>query len=108
MDSSGEELRIRALFRELKSEESSRVPPLSLDGLRVQSREVQRSTRFGRLRVASVVVMLALLVISVFVLSNRRRQRPVAEQSVKTATPDRQTFPPNELAAQKIDVPERP
>ena len=107
MDSSGEELRIRALFRELKSEESSRVPPLSLDGLRVQSREVQRSTRFDRLRVATVSVMLALLVVSVFVLSNRRRQRPVAEQSVKTSTAEPQTFPTDKVVAQKI-IPAEP
>ena len=109
MDSNGEELRIRALFRELRSEESSLVPPLSRDWLLAQSRDAQRSTRFGRLRVATVSVMIALLVVSVLVLSKRRRESDVAEQSVKTSTSitERRTFPQNELVAQKT-VPAEP
>ena len=102
MDSNGEELRIRALFRELRSEESSLAPPLSCDWLRAQSRDAQRSTRFDRLRVATVSVMIALLVVSVLVLSNRRRQSDMAEQTVKISTPERQTFPKNELVLKKI------
>ena len=102
MGSNGEELRIRALFLELRSEESSLAPPLSLDWLRAQSRETQRSTGFGRLRVAAVSVMIALLVVSGLVLSNRRPQSDVAELSVKPSTPEPQTFPKNELVVEKI------
>ena len=102
MDSNGEERRIRALFRELRSEERGLAPPLSLDWLRTQSRESQPSQPFGRLRVATVSVMIALLVVSVLVLSNRRRQSDVAEQSVKFPTQELQTFPKNELVVEKI------
>src|SRR6185503_14965773 len=108
MDSNGEEQRIRALFRELKSEESSLAPPLSLDWLCAQSREAQRSTRIGRLGVATVSVMIALFVGLVLVLSNRGRQSDVAEQIVKTSTPEPQIFPKNELVVERSISEESP
>jgi hypothetical protein len=102
MDSNGEEQRIRALFRELRSDDLSQAPPLSRDWLRAQSPATQRGARFGRLRVATVSVVIALLVVSVLVLSNRRRQSEVADQRVKSSTTERQTFQKNEVVVQKI------
>jgi hypothetical protein len=108
MDLNGEEKRIRALFRELRCEDTDKAPLFAREWARAQSRAAQRGKRFGLLRVAAVLVVICVAVVATVLLSKQKQQRNVANQMVASPTTERQLSSKGEVVVQKAGEPSKP
>ncbi len=107
MELNGEEKRIRALFRELRREDSGNVPLFAREWALAQSRAAQPKKRFGLLRVATVLVVIWFAIVASVLLSKQKVQRNVAKQMVSSPTTERQLLSQGEIVVQKV-VPGEP